>query len=214
MKNGPRCAGKKEKTMGVELEIKLGVNDLQLLDCILCDVRVREKMTGPFSYVPMQTTYFDTEDGALSGRHWMLRVRSEGETSVVTMKTAAEGYARGEWSVEAEVLDEAIGPLVAQGAPGELEEIAQQTLIPICGAKFTRILANLEFSDGSRCELAGDVGDLMGAGRYAPLCELELELKSGAPDAMLALAQELEQQYRIQEERRSKFARARALAGK
>ena len=58
------------------------------------------------------------------------------------------------------------------------------------------------------------MGDLMGAGRYAPLCELELELKSGAPDAMLALAQELEQQYRIQEERRSKFARARALAGK
>ena len=198
--------------MGVELEIKLEVNDLQLLDCILCDARVRGKMTGPFAYVPMQTTYFDTADGQLSRRRWMLRVRAEGETSVVTMKTAAEGYERGEWSVQAEVLDEAIKPLVAQGAPKELEQIAQSKWIPVCSAKFTRILANLEFSDGSRCELAGDIGDLIGAGRYAPLCELELELKDGSADAMLALAEELKATYGLKEERRSKFARARALA--
>ena len=198
--------------MGVELEIKLEVNDMQLLDCILCDARVRAKMTGPFAYVPMQTTYFDTADGQLSRRRWMLRVRAEGETSVVTMKTAAEGYERGEWSVQAEVLDEAIKPLVAQGAPKELEQIAQSEWIPVCGAKFTRILANLEFSDGSRCELAGDIGDLIGAGRYAPLCELELELKDGSADAMLALAEELKATYGLKEERRSKFARARALA--
>ena len=198
--------------MGLELEIKLAVNDLQLLDCILCDARVREKMKGPFSYVPMQTTYFDTADQQLSQRRWMLRVRAEGETSVITMKTAANGYERGEWSVAADFLDEAIGPLVAQGAPEELEEIAKSELIPVCGAKFTRILANLEFPDGSRCELAGDVGDLMGAGRYEPLCELELELKDGSAGAMLAFAGELKAAYGLTEESRSKFARARALA--
>ncbi len=199
--------------MGIELEVKLAVNDLQLLDCILCGAAVREKMTGPYRYVPMQTTYFDTADAQLAGRRWMLRVRAEGQTSVVTMKTAADGYARGEWSVTGAYLDEAIAPLIEQGAPAELAEIAQKELIPVCGAKFTRIVAELALPDGSRCELSGDVGDLMGAGRYAPLCELELELKQGAPDAMLALSRELQRVYGLQEEARSKFARARALAG-
>lgn len=199
--------------MGIELEIKLAVDDLQKLDGILCDARVREKITGPYRYVPMQTTYFDTADARLAGRRWMLRVRAEGESSIVTMKTAAEGYARGEWSVAGAYLDEAIAPLIEQGAPAELAEIAKNELIPVCGAKFTRILAELSLPDGSRCELSGDVGDLMGAGRYAPLCELELELKEGEPDAMLALARELQRVYGLQEESRSKFARARALAG-
>lgn len=199
--------------MGKELEIKLAVDDLQMLDCILCDARIREKMAQPYRYVPMQTTYFDTNDAKLSAHHWMLRVRKEAEESIITMKTAAEGYTRGEWSVTGEYLDEAIDALCAQGAPAELAEIAKQDLIPVCGAKFTRILAELTLPDGSRCELAGDVGDLMGGGRYAPLCELELELKGGQPDQMLALARQLQQVYGLAEQPRSKFARARALAG-
>ncbi len=196
----------------MELEIKLAVNDLQKLDCILCDARVRDKMAQPYRYVPMQTTYFDTADAQLAGRRWMLRVRKEAQDSVITMKTAAEGYARGEWSVEGEYLDEAIALLIAQGAPAELADLAQNELIPVCGAKFTRILGELTLPDGSRCELAGDVGDLMGGGRYAPLCELELELKDGESGQMLMLARQLQQDYGLSEERRSKFARARALA--
>lgn len=199
--------------MGTELEIKLEVTDLQKLDCILCDRRVAEKMAAPYRYVRMQTTYFDTEDGFFSARRWMLRVRKEDDRSVITMKTAAEGYARGEWEIEGEYLDEAPQKLAALGAPEELKTLDVERLVPVCGAKFTRILAELTFSDGSTCELAGDVGDLTGAGKFAPLCELELELKSGAPDAMLAFAGELSSIYGIQEQPKSKFARARALAG-
>lgn len=197
--------------MATELEVKLVVEDLQLLDCILCDVTVREKMAKPFCYLPMQTTYFDTPDGALSARRWMLRVRQEGETSVVTMKTATEGYVRGEWNVEAETLEDALEPLVSLGAPEALRELAAQTPVPVCGAKFTRILAELRFPDGSLCELAGDVGELLGAGKRLPLCELELELKQGEPEQMLAFSRELADRYALREQPLSKFARARAL---
>ena len=51
-----------------------------------------------------------------------------------------------------------------------------------------------------------------GGGRREPLCELELELKGGSAEAMLAFARKLAGKYGLREEQRSKFARARALA--
>ena len=49
-------------------------------------------------------------------------------------------------------------------------------------------------------------------GSDSPLCELELELKSGSEAVMLDYAHALAEKYRLAEERKSKFARARALA--
>ena len=43
--------------MATELEIKYAVGDLQLLDCMLCDPMIREKMqTGAFRNIRMETT--------------------------------------------------------------------------------------------------------------------------------------------------------------
>lgn len=195
--------------MAMELEMKLAVGDLQLLDCLLCDDVVRKKMTDGFSYIKMETTYFDTEELALSGRKQTLRVRKENERSVVTFKTPGEGYARGEWECEGDVLEEALPELVKQGAPAELAELSD--LIPVCSAQFTRILAHLQLEDGTVCELCGDIGNLLGGGRAEPLCELELELKDGSADTMLAYGRMLMERYHLSEEPKSKFARAMAL---
>ena len=96
-------------------EYKLEVGDLQLLDCILCSEPVASRMQAPFIYIRMQTTYYDTEDGLLEKNRWMLRLRTENERSVVTMKTPGEGHTRGEWEVESEYLDEAL-PALARPA--------------------------------------------------------------------------------------------------
>ena len=62
--------------MATELEIKYAVGDLQLLDCMLCDPMIREKMhTGAFRNIQMETTYYDTQDGAFSARKWTRRRR-------------------------------------------------------------------------------------------------------------------------------------------
>ena len=82
--------------MGKETEYKLAVGDLQLLDCILCSRMVMEKLCAPYAYIRMRTTYYDTEDGFLAQRRWMLRLRTEDARSVVTMKTPGEGHTRGE----------------------------------------------------------------------------------------------------------------------
>lgn len=198
--------------MGKETEYKLAVGDLQLLDCILCSRMVTEKLCAPYAYIRMRTTYYDTEDGFLEKRRWMLRLRTEDGRSVVTMKTPGEGYTRGEWEVESEYLDEALSKLAALGAPQELASLQPDALAPICGASFTRITAELRLTDDTACMICGDVGDLTGGGRTALLCELELELKQGNEAALTAFAQELMDTYCLSEQPLSKLQRARALA--
>jgi triphosphatase len=199
--------------MATELEIKLEVGDLQKLDCLLCDPMVREKMAGDYRYTKMDTTYYDTASGALREKQWALRLRLENGRPVVTFKTAGEGYERGEWECHEQYLEDALPKLVVQGAPRLLTHLFHgEPPIPVCRAQFTRISADLHFPDGSRCELAGDIGELAGGARHQDLCELELERKEGSEAAMLAFARELQEKYGLREEPLSKFARARALA--
>ncbi len=61
-------------------------------------------------------------------------------------------------------------------------------------------------------ELALDRGVLTGSGREKPLCEVEVELKSGDQEAADAFAQELVRQFSLKPEQASKQARALALA--
>ena len=62
-------------------------------------------------------------------------------------------------------------------------------------------------------ELAFDLGELTAPGASAPVCELELELKSGPLAPMTALLGEIMQEYGLRELKKSKYARARALTG-
>lgn len=198
--------------MGRETEYKLAVGDLQLLDCILCSRTVAERLCAPYAYLRMRTTYYDTEDGFLETRRWMLRLRTENDRSVVTMKTPGEGHTRGEWEVESAYLDEALPKLAALGAPQEITSLQSDALAPICGAHFTRITAELRLSEATSCMICGDVGDLTGGGRTALLCELELELKQGSEAELAAFAQALMETYHLSEQPLSKLQRARALA--
>ena len=87
-----------------------------------------------------------------------------------------------------------------------------EPLIPVCAAQFSRRAAELVFGDGTICELCGDIGMLVGGTNEENLCEIEIELKSGSADTAAAFAEELQERFDLQEEPRSKFARASALA--
>ncbi len=199
--------------MATEFEIKYAIDDLLVLDCILCDAHIAQRLERRYENIKMQTTYYDTPEGALSARRWALRLRRENERHVITLKTPAEGYARGEFECEGEYLDEAAAPLIAAGAPKEIETyLTDEQLAPICGAEFVRITAPLTLEDGTRCAVCGDIGTLSGGTKKAQLCELELELISGERETLLRFARTLAEKYHLREERESKFARARALA--
>ena len=92
------------------------------------------------------------------------------------------------------------------GAP-DISGLTETELIPICGAKFTRIAKTLTLPEGV-VELALDRGYLTGGNQKTPLFEVEVELKSGTEQLCDAFAKELAERFSLTPEKKSKFRRA------
>lgn len=186
--------------MGREFEVKFSATPEKL-------AKIREKWED-WSAISMETTYFDTPDGALSKENCTLRCRLENGVAVCTIKTPISQLGRGEWDVQAPWCGETAAKLFA--AAGR-ESIPFEQLTAVCAARFHR-LTHLEKLPGGNMEIALDEGILLGGGRQIPLCEVEVEQKSGEETATLLWAMILAEEYGLQREKRSKFARASALA--
>ena len=189
--------------MGREFELKYSATDDIL--------KVVEKKYGGFTPISMETTYFDTPDGALAARHITLRRRMENGVSVCTVKTPLPDGSRGEWEILWQEPMTMAAALCDAGAPKELEALTGSGIIPVCGAKFTRLAKTVE-AEGCQVEIALDRGILTGGGREEPLCELEVELKSGDETKAEEFARALAAEFGLRPENRSKFKRAQALA--
>ncbi len=196
--------------MATELELKLAVPSPAVLEQIIFDKEVAAVRQGGYRLLDMATVYYDTADGSLAKNHRTLRLRQENDRLVATCKTPAGGNARNEFECDAPTIEAALPKLVEAGAPAELLEIDR--LIPVCAAQFTRREAELSFADGTVCVFCGDIGMLAGGQKQEPLCEVELELKSGDYETIEAFGVELKERFGLTEEPKSKFARAAALA--
>ncbi len=189
--------------MGIEYELKFRATEqvLQELD---------RSVLGWRQTYRMETTYYDTPTGQLSGRRYTLRRRMENGTAVCTLKAPEQGGGRGEWEVPCACIEDAIGPLCALGAPQELPLLVSEGLLAVCGARFERITRTVELPDCT-LELALDRGVLTGGRHELPLCEAEVELKSGTRAACDAYARALAAKFGLEPEPLSKFRRALAL---
>lgn len=189
--------------MGREFELKYSASPEQ-------QAAIREAFPNLVP-IEMETTYYDTPKGDLSHRRWTLRRRFENGRSVCTVKTPAPGGARGEWEVEMGDIKDAVPELCKLGAPAELLSLTAGGVAQVCGARFTR-LAGEVFAKGCTLELALDCGLLLGGGRTEPLCEVEVELKSGDEAAAVAFARDLAQRFGLVPQPKSKYRRALELA--
>lgn len=171
---------------------------------------LRSDLPGEERQFAMATTYYDTPAGALSARYYTLRRRQENEISVCTLKIPAENGARGEFEVECDSIEKAV-PMLCKLSGVDLTALIPEGLVPVCGAKFTRIAKTFDWN-GATIELALDEGNLTGGGKEIALCEAELELKGGSREAMEAYGAFLSAAYGLETENRSKFRRALALA--
>lgn len=161
--------------------------------------------------ISMETSYFDTPEGALSHQKMTLRIRKENGLSVCTLKTPLPDGSRGEWECPATGIGDGIGSLLATGAPPVLKAMTESGVAAVCGARFRRYAVEVPTADGT-AELALDSGVLLGGGKELALCEVEIELKSGSEEAAVALAQGLAGVYALSQEPKSKFRRAMDLA--
>lgn len=189
--------------MGIEYEWKFRATDT-LLEEINKAFPAEERLFA------METTYYDTPDKALSSRWYTLRRRLENDRSVCTLKATVSSNGRSEWEVECDDIEQAILKLCKLGAPANLILLTRTGILPVCGAKFTRIAKTLPLEDCT-LELALDQGILFGGGKEIPLCEVEVELKDGTAKACDAFAKALAHRFSLKKEHHSKFRRALAL---
>lgn len=186
--------------MAVEFELKYRCTQEAL-------ALLRADLPGEERLFSMATTYYDTPSGALSAKIYTLRQRQENATSVCTLKVPAADGARDEFEVECATIEEAV-PMLCKLSGVELPTAG---LVPVCGARFTRIAKTFDWN-GALIELALDEGVLTGGGKEIPLCEAELELKEGNRSAMETYGAFLSAAYGLTVENHSKFRRALDLA--
>ncbi len=173
--------------------------------------KIHNSLSEPFYIFQMETTYYDTPDEALSRQKITLRRRYENGISVCTLKTPAAGVGRGEFQTEADSIEAAIPILCKLSGFESLKTLVAGSLTEVCGARFTRIARKICFGD-STLELALDEGFLLGGSKSLPLYEVEVELVSGEPKDADLYGALLSSKFSLQEETRSKFRRAMALA--
>lgn len=189
--------------MGLEFELKYRAADRQ-------HARILAACPGGYTETVMTTSYYDTPDGALSRLRWTLRHRQEGARHVCTLKTPASGAARGEWELECEKIEDALAPLARASGENELLTLTAGGLVLACGARFTRLAKVIE-GEGFAAELALDKGVLINGEKQAEFSEVELELKSGSQEALMAFAERFAHTFALEQQPRSKYARARDL---
>lgn len=130
--------------------------------------------------------YFDTPDSRLRDAHISLRLRESGGKRVQTLKRG-DGFAREEH--EARIFGEALD-LTMPAVKAALKPAQRKALAPVFTVRVTRQQRTFSF-EGAEIELALDQGEITADDRRRSLCELELELKSGDPVALFALARQL-----------------------
>lgn len=150
------------------------------------------------------SVYFDTPDLTLQKAGASLRVREHLGRRTQTLKRG-QGLVREEHEAPIEGLapDPALAPL-----PSMLPNGA--TLRPAFNVRVSRRQRTFRY-ETAVIELALDQGEVTGGDRTTPICEVELELKSGPPSALFALARELALAAPLYLAFDSKAARGQAL---
>ncbi|RUR39356.1 CYTH domain-containing protein [Vreelandella populi] len=192
----------------VELKLALAPSSIEALECHPL-LAARPPLTQTLA-----NTYFDTPTHALASVQIALRLRKVDGRVLQTVKTAGQGGGglssrqEWEWPVTHDGLDQQ-GLAALPPFQGELaEQIAYLT--PTLRTDFTRRSWQLDWQ-GSHIELALDKGEIESGAYTTPICEVELELKNGAPEALWSLAIALAEKVPLRPSDSSKATRGGAL---
>lgn len=142
--------------------------------------------------------YYDTPERDLARARVALRLRRDGEQFIQTLKSRGQSVAglseRNEWDWYLDKAKLDLKKLDDQCWPASLAELDKKTLKPIFSTDFVREKAEIAWGRGKAkvvIEAALDLGKVVAGKQSEEICELELELRQGEPEALLELAAEL-----------------------
>ncbi len=206
-----------------EIELKYTLKDRKQAEEIwedpvlyaACNLETRES-------VCMSTIYFDTRDSILARSGMSLRIRREGEHSVLSIKNKGiteNGLHRRDENnmpytgeVDENTVFRPDRDMLAESELGSrlLKLIDDRDLYPVIHMNYLRRRFRMDSGD-SFVEVAIDTGEISTETASIPVCELEIELYSGDVDDMIAFGNRLADRYGIEREDITKYARGLEL---
>ena len=193
----------------LETEIKLAATP-----GMLALLRDHPALAGKDSSALLTTTYFDTEDARLNRAGIALRIRESADQRELTVKISAVPNMttrRNEWTVPTRRDHPDIPSLPAKARELIAPVLGNLKLAPVAQTTIERLARRVKHCR-STIEIAFDRGDIHADTNSEPICELELELKSGELADLLALALKLPLGPNLQWSTRPKGERCHALA--
>ncbi len=185
--------------MPKETEIKLRVTR-ETLAALREHPLLALRRQGDWQRHELFNQYYDSVARDLAHNRVALRVRKDGQHYIQTLKTRGQSVAglseRNEWEWPLERPELNVALLTDDCWPAALTELDRHSLEPIFRTDFVREKADLAWQSGNTeviVEAALDLGNVTAGQQAEELCELELELRQGEPDALLELAIELAQ---------------------
>ena len=199
-----------------EIELKFLLDELTSSE-LWARVKASKLANGSPKTRTLRSIYLDTPEHALKKAGIALRLRRDGRRWIQTVKTKAELH--GGLSQVGEVENPAPGGrLCLEAIPDAAvrEEIVHRVngapLQPVCETVIRRSASELSLEDGTRAELAIDVGEIRAVERSAELREVEIELLEGSPGGLFDIAHVLFPDGGLRFSRLSKAARGYLLA--
>lgn len=206
-----------------EIELKYTLKDRKQAEEIwedpvlyaACNLETRES-------VCMSAIYFDTRDNILARSGMSLRIRREGEHSVLSIKNKGiteNGLHRRDENnmpytgeVDENTVFRPDRDMLAESELGSrlLKLIDDRDLYPVIHMNYLRRRFRMDSGD-SFVEVAIDTGEISTETASIPVCELEIELYSGDVDDMIAFGNRLADRYGIEREDITKYARGLEL---
>ena len=158
--------------------------------------------------------YFDTPKFDLMQRGIALRVRRMGKQWIQTLKAEAQSVgaltSRPEWEAVVAHGDRPDFSALPQAALDLLTGIKHKRVAPVFTTEFRRTAWQIIHSK-THAEVALDRGKITAAGRSREICEVEIELKSGKPEFLFDIAEQLLHAAPLHVEPRSKAERGYVL---
>ena len=201
-----------------EAELKLRLADPACLNALLNSPLLQSLSTQPPYTQTLDTTYYDTADQRLLKSRLSYRLRLADGKWIATVKAdgTSDGglHQRTEYNIAVDNHLPNLTPFMLTAIGARLAEAAcEMPLEPLFRTRFERHIMNIITPDGSSIELALDDGEILAGDKQQKLLELELELKTGQPQALVWLGAALAEEFPLLPEQDSKLYRATVLAG-
>ena len=183
--------------MNKETEIKLRASR-ETLAALQTHPLLKKRSKAGWETSELFNQYFDTDARDLAAARVALRLRKDGEQIIQTLKSRGQSVAglseRNEWDWYLSKAKLDLKKLDDSCWPAALAELDKKQLKPIFTTDFVRQRAEIAWGRGKArvvIEAALDLGKVIAGKQQEEICELELELRQGEPEALLELAAEL-----------------------